>query len=130
MKTLLLNPSSFEKFDGGAGSRYQATREITSFWYPVWLAYPAGLIKESRLLDAPAHGINPEKTVVIARDYDFIVIFTSTPGFQSDMRLAEMMKARPDIQVVLDRRQQKAEDQESSWDGPERRRTDNPIKLA
>ena len=44
--------------------------------------------------------------------------------------LAEMMKNRPDIQVVLDRRQQKAEDQESSWDGPERRRTDNPIKLA
>jgi hypothetical protein len=44
--------------------------------------------------------------------------------------LAEMMRARPDIQVVLDRRQQKGGDQESSWDGPERRRTDNPIKLA
>lgn len=44
--------------------------------------------------------------------------------------LAEMMKVRPEIQVVLDRRQQKAEDQESSWDGPERRRADNPIKLA
>jgi hopanoid biosynthesis associated radical SAM protein HpnJ len=102
MKTLLLNPSSFEKFDGGAGSRYQATREITSFWYPVWLAYPAGLIKESRLLDAPAHGINLEKTVAIARDYDFIVIFTSTPGFQSDVRLAEMMKAaRGDIQIAF-----------------------------
>jgi hypothetical protein len=44
--------------------------------------------------------------------------------------LAEMMKVRPEIQVVLDRRQQKVEDQESSWDGPERRRADNPIKLA
>jgi hypothetical protein len=44
--------------------------------------------------------------------------------------LAEMMKVRPEIQVVLDRRQQKAEDQASSWDGPERRRADNPIKLA
>ena len=63
MKTLLLNPPSFEKFDGGAGARWPARREIASYWYPVWLAYPAGLIKESRLLDAAPHGIGP------ARDY-------------------------------------------------------------
>lgn len=44
--------------------------------------------------------------------------------------LAEMMKVRPDIQVVLDRRQLKAEDQESSWDGPERRQSDKSIRLA
>jgi len=35
-KTLFLNPPSFEGFDGGAGSRYQAKREIRSFWYPTW----------------------------------------------------------------------------------------------
>jgi hopanoid biosynthesis associated radical SAM protein HpnJ len=102
MKTLLLNPPSFEKFDGGASSRYPATREITSFWYPVWLAYPAGLIENSRLLDAPSHGISRQETVNIARDYDFVVIFTSTPGFKSDIRLAEMMKAnRPDIKIAF-----------------------------
>ncbi len=100
VKTLLLNPPSFEKFDGGASSRYQARREITSFWYPVWLAYPAGLIKESRLLDAPAHGVNPEETVTISKDYDFVVIFTSTPGFKSDVRLAEKMKeVNPDVKI-------------------------------
>ncbi|MGB7572399.1 MAG: hopanoid biosynthesis associated radical SAM protein HpnJ [Thermodesulfobacteriota bacterium] len=102
MKTLLLNPPSFEKFDGGAGSRYQATREITSFWYPVWLAYPAGLIKESRLLDAPADGVTPEQTIQIARDYDFVILFTSTPGFKSDIRLAEMLKdAKPRIKIAF-----------------------------
>lgn len=102
MKTLLLNPPSFEKFDGGAGSRYQARREITSFWYPVWLAYPAGLIKESRLLDAPAHGVSSEETIRIAEDYDFIVLFTSTPGFRSDIQLAEGMKrARPDLKIAF-----------------------------
>src|SRR5208337_1788068 len=42
MKTVLLNPPSFENFDGGAGSRWPATREIESYWYPVWLTYPAG----------------------------------------------------------------------------------------
>jgi len=31
-KTLFLNPPSYSGFDGGAGSRYQARREIRSFW--------------------------------------------------------------------------------------------------
>ena len=93
MKTLLLNPPSFPNFDGGASSRWPATREITSFWYPVWLTYPAGLIQKSRLLDAPPHGITPEETVRISKDYDFAVIFTSTPGFKNEIRLAEMMKS-------------------------------------
>ncbi len=41
LRTLFLNPPSFEGFDGGAGARYQATREIRSYWYPTWLAQPA-----------------------------------------------------------------------------------------
>jgi len=93
MKTLLLNPPSFEMFDGGASSRYQATREIPSFWYPIWLAYPAGLIPDSRLLDAPSHNISPEDTVRIAAEYEYVALFTSTAGFRSDVRLAEMIKA-------------------------------------
>ncbi len=52
LKTLLLNPPSFENFDGGASSRWPATREIESYWYPVWLTYPAGLLEGSRVLDA------------------------------------------------------------------------------
>ena len=52
MKTLFLNPPSFEGYDGGASSRWPATREIESYWYPVWLAYPAGMLEGSRLLDA------------------------------------------------------------------------------
>jgi len=88
MKTLLLNPPSFEGFDGGAGSRWPATREIESYWYPVWLAYPAAMIPESRLLDAPPHRVSPEETIKIAADYDFVVLFTSTPGLYSDVRLA------------------------------------------
>ncbi len=53
MKTLFLHPPSFDGFDGGAGSRYQARREIRSFWYPTWLAQPAALVPDSRLVDAP-----------------------------------------------------------------------------
>ena len=102
MKTLLLNPPSFPNFDGGASSRWPATREIASFWYPVWLAYPAGLIPNSRLLDAPSHGVTPEETVEIAKDYEFTVIFTSTPGFKNEIRLAEMMKeVNPNLKIAL-----------------------------
>ncbi|MDW7979365.1 MAG: hypothetical protein RMH97_02210, partial [Verrucomicrobiales bacterium] len=54
---LLLNPPGFDGFDGAAGSRYQARREITSFWYPTWLAQLAALVPGSRLLDCPPHAI-------------------------------------------------------------------------
>lgn len=92
MKTLLLNPPSFENFDGGASSRWPATREIESYWYPVWLTYPAGMLPGSRLLDAPPHKITPQQTIDISKDYEFVVIFTSTVGFESDLKLARAMK--------------------------------------
>lgn len=102
MKTLLLNPPSFENFDGGAGSRWPSRREVWSFWYPVWLAYPAAMIPGSRLLDASPHGITPEETVRVAKEYEFIVLFTSTTGFHSDVKLAERMKeARPSVKIAF-----------------------------
>jgi hypothetical protein len=57
MRTLFLHPPSFDGFDGGAGARYQAKREIRSFWYPTWLAQPAALVAGSKLIDAPADGM-------------------------------------------------------------------------
>jgi hopanoid biosynthesis associated radical SAM protein HpnJ len=102
MKTLLLNPPSFEKFDGGASSRWPVSREIESYWYPVWLSFPAGMLPGSRLLDACPHHITPEETVKIARDYEFVVLFTSTVGFSNDVRLAQEMKnARPDLKICF-----------------------------
>jgi len=102
MKTLLLNPPSFENFDGGASSRWPATREIRSFWYPVWLTYPAGMIPNSKVVDAPPHDITVEQTIQMSRDFDFVVLFTSTPGFASDVRLAQMMKdATPSLKIAF-----------------------------
>ena len=102
LKTLFLNPPSFEKFDGGASSRWPATREIDSFWYPVWLSYPAGMLPGSRLLDAPPHKVSAAETVQIASDYEFVVLFTSTVGFESDLRLIRRMKeVKPDLKVAF-----------------------------
>jgi len=92
MRTLLLNPPSYEDFDGGAGSRYQARREVWSFWYPTWLCYPAGMIKDSRVVDAPPENLSIADTIALARDYDFVVLHTSTPSFLNDVRTAEAIK--------------------------------------
>lgn len=92
MKTLFLNPPSYDGFDGGAGSRYQARREIRSFWYPTWLAQPAALVADSRLIDAPARGLSLAAVRPLARDYELAVLHTSTPSFHSDVRVAEALK--------------------------------------
>jgi len=102
MRTLFLNPPSFEKFDGGASSRWPATREIESYWYPVWLCYPAGMLADSKVVDAPPHGISIEQTVTMAKDFELLVLFTSAPGFQVDIEIAGMMKdSNPKLKVAF-----------------------------
>jgi hopanoid biosynthesis associated radical SAM protein HpnJ len=92
MKTLFLQPPSFDGFDGGAGSRYQAKREIRSFWYPTWLAQPAALVPGSKLIDAPPARLRLDDVLPQARDYELAVLHTSTPSFAADVKVAEALK--------------------------------------
>jgi hypothetical protein len=102
MRTLFLNPPSFEGFDGGAGSRWPASREIESYWYPVWLCYPAGMLPDSKIVDAPPHKVSIEQTVAMAGDFELLVLFTSTPGFSVDVKMAAMMKeTNPKLKVAF-----------------------------
>src|SRR5207302_4055107 len=86
LRTLFLHPPSPDGFDGGAGSRYQAKREIRSFWYPTWLAQPAALVPGSRLIDAPPDGLTLDDVRPLARDYELAVLHTSTPSFPYDVK--------------------------------------------
>jgi len=100
LRTLFLNPPSYEGFDGGAGSRYQARREIRSFWYPTWLAQPAAMVPGSRLIDAPARGLALKDLLPLAGDYELVVLHTSTPSFRSDVRVAEALRlANPRLSI-------------------------------
>jgi hopanoid biosynthesis associated radical SAM protein HpnJ len=92
-RTLFLNPPSYEGFDGGAGSRYQARREIRSFWYPTWLAQAAALIPDSVLIDAPPADLSCDDVVARAGEFELIVVHTSTPSLASDAKTAEALKA-------------------------------------
>lgn len=93
MRTLFLNPPSYAGFDGGAGARYQAKREIRSYWYPTWLAQPAALVPDSVLVDAPPAGKTLGDIVPQAADFELAVLYTSSPTFAGDVKVAEALKA-------------------------------------
>lgn len=100
MRTLFLQAPSFDGFDGGAGSRYQAKREIKSFWFPTWLAQPAALVENSKLIDAPPAGIKLPEVLAQARDFDLTVLHTSVPSFASDVKTAAALKAEnPNMKI-------------------------------
>jgi hopanoid biosynthesis associated radical SAM protein HpnJ len=102
LKTLFLQAPSFDGFDGGAGSRYQAKREIKSFWFPTWLAQPAALVPNSRLLDAAADELSVEQSRRIALDYELVIMHTSAPSFPTDARFAELLKQdNPSLRIGL-----------------------------
>ena len=46
------------------------------------------MLEGSRLLDASPHHIGFDETIEISKDYDFLVLFTSTPGFPGDCKIA------------------------------------------
>ena len=100
MKTLFLNPPSYEGFDGGAGSRYQARREVRSFWYPTWLAQAAALVPDSTLIDAPPDDVTLDDVIARTAGHQLVIIHTSTPSVAQDARTAARLKeAHPGLQV-------------------------------
>jgi hopanoid biosynthesis associated radical SAM protein HpnJ len=94
LRTLFLQAPSFDGYDGGAGARYQMKREVRSFWYPTWLAQPAAMVEGSKLIDAPAHDQSWEDIAHEFDSRDLIILHTSTPSFNQDVRTAELIKAR------------------------------------
>src|SRR6202023_2160396 len=102
MRTLFLQAPSFDGFDGGAGSRYQARREIRSFWYPTWLAQPAALVPGSKLVDAPPARRRLDDVLPLAAEYELAVLHTSTPSFAADVKVAEALKeTNPQLKIGL-----------------------------
>src|SRR5256714_13781191 len=79
MRTLFLHPPSFDGFDGGAGSRDHARREIRFFLDPTWLAQPAALVPRRRLVIAPPARERPHDGVPLARAPGLPTIPTPTP---------------------------------------------------
>jgi hopanoid biosynthesis associated radical SAM protein HpnJ len=97
---LFLCPPSVVGFDGGAGARYQARREVTSFWYPTWLAQPAALVPGSKLMDCAPHGFGLDDCLREARQHRHVIIHTSTPTLRNDAAVAEAIKRQSPGTVI------------------------------
>lgn len=106
MNILLLNPPFKGKF-----SREQRSPAITksgTFYYPMWLAYAAGVLEQTgygiKLVDAPADSLTIEDIIKTAKSFDpsLIVIDTSTPSIYNDIQVGEALKkVLPESVIVL-----------------------------
>jgi hopanoid biosynthesis associated radical SAM protein HpnJ len=60
------------------------------------------MLEGARLVDAPPHYVTAEETINLAKQYEFLVLYTSTPGFPGDIRLAERIKdGNPGIKIAF-----------------------------
>ncbi len=60
------------------------------------------MLPDSKVLDAPPHKVSIEQTVAMANDFEFLVLFTSSPGFGVDCKIAEMMRdVNPKMKVAF-----------------------------
>jgi hopanoid biosynthesis associated radical SAM protein HpnJ len=60
------------------------------------------MLPDSKVLDAPPHKVSIDQTVQMASDYELLVLFTSTPGFHVDVKIAEMMRdLNPKMKVAF-----------------------------
>ena len=69
---------------------------------PCGFATRPAMLPDSKVVDAPPHKISIEQTVAMASDFELLVLFTSTPGFHVDVKIAEMMKdVNPKLKVAF-----------------------------
>jgi predicted metal-binding protein len=59
------------------------------------------MLEGSRLVDAPPHHLKWQDVVEILKDYEFLVLFTSTMGWDGDQKMAEVIKQTyPSIKIA------------------------------
>ncbi len=105
MNVLVLNPPFHPRF-----SRSQRSPAVTKsgvMYYPIWLAYAAGVLEQSgfnvKLVDAPAAGYDLQYVLDLAQEFHprLVVIDTSTPSIYNDVKVAEAIKSRVGNTFVL-----------------------------
>jgi anaerobic magnesium-protoporphyrin IX monomethyl ester cyclase len=106
MNIYLLNPPFHKKYS--RSQRSPAVIKSGVMYYPIWLAYAAGVLEKAgfgvQLVDAPARGF--DQKVVLQQIDEFkprlIVLDTSTPSIENDLRIAESIHAKiPNAYIVL-----------------------------
>ncbi|GAB4279829.1 MAG: hopanoid biosynthesis associated radical SAM protein HpnJ [Candidatus Rifleibacteriota bacterium] len=105
-RVTLINPPFIEGFS--RGQRSPAVTRSGTLYYPMWLAYAAAhahrVGAEVLLVDAIARKINFEDSLRIIATFrpEIVVVETSTPSIESDLKFAETLAASmPDANVAV-----------------------------
>jgi radical SAM superfamily enzyme YgiQ (UPF0313 family) len=106
MKIAFLNPPFKARFS--RASRSPAVTKGGTLYYPLWLAYAAGVCEAAgftvQLIDAPADGLGLSSVVDTLKNFqpDLLVVDTSTASIVNDVSIAGALKARfPGLFSVL-----------------------------
>ncbi len=106
MKIVFLNPPFKGRFS--RASRSPAVTKGGTLYYPIWLAYAAGVAEQTGhevlLLDAPARGWDASQThrLIAAFAPGLVVVDTSTPSIYADAAFAAAVKTHtPGAHVSL-----------------------------
>ena len=92
----MLNPPFFPRYS--RSQRSPAVTKSGTLYYPVWLAYAAGVLEkkgfEVKLIDAPAQGLELKGIEALVQDYNpgLIVLGTSTPSIYNDVEIGAKLK--------------------------------------
>lgn len=87
--------------------RSPAVTKSRTLYYPIWLAYAAGLLEtegfEVKLVDGPGEDITFEESIQRARDWkpQLVVVSTSTPSIENDIAAANALKEATGAYTVL-----------------------------
>ena len=98
MNILFLNPPFKGRFS--RTSRSPAIAKGGTLYYPIWLAYSAGVAEQNghriNLIDAPAENLNLTDIFKLTEGFkpDLAVVDTSTPSIYNDIEIASKLKKR------------------------------------
>jgi len=105
-KVVMLNPPFLAKYS--KSSRSPAVTKSGTIYFPLWLAYAAGVLDKKgynlKLIDAPAKCSTKEETLKEITEFapDFVVIDTSTASINNDLGFAKAVKdALPEVKICL-----------------------------
>lgn len=98
MNLLFINPPFIGRFS--RSSRSPAVAKGGTLYYPLWLAYAAGVSEAEghniRFYDAPSEGLSIDDIFIRMGDFypDIVVLDTSTPSIFADVDTAEKIKKK------------------------------------
>ncbi len=105
MRVYLLNPPYYKGFMRSA--RWARPGFAGSQWYPIFLAYATGFLEKNghfaRLTDALVAGMTFQDTLKDIQTFspELVVIYTSWPSLDNDIKLAEKIKKENKCLVVF-----------------------------